>query len=134
LQGKGYKVRFDSTAIAWTEAPNSFAGLARQRFRWAYGTLQCLWKYRDVTFNPRYGALGLIALPQVWMFQIILSALAPLGDLSFIWQIITALMNYLQHGAEFNSANVQKIAIYYCIFMVVDLLAAMVGFVMEKRE
>ncbi|HEX4294302.1 MAG TPA: glycosyltransferase [Rhizomicrobium sp.] len=134
VQRAGFGVLFDSSAIARTEAPATFRGLARQRFRWAYGTLQCLWKYRDVTFNPRYGALGLIALPQVWMFQIILSALAPLVDLSFIWQIFTALMNYLQHGAEFNSANVQKIAIYYCIFMVVDLLAAMVGFMMEKRE
>jgi cellulose synthase/poly-beta-1,6-N-acetylglucosamine synthase-like glycosyltransferase/peptidoglycan/xylan/chitin deacetylase (PgdA/CDA1 family) len=134
VQRAGFRVRFDSTAIARTEAPATFRGLARQRFRWAYGTLQCLWKYRDVTFNPRYGALGLIALPQVWIFQIILSALAPLVDLSFIWQIFTALMNYLQHGAEFNSANVQKIGIYYCIFLVVDLLAAMVGFLMEKRE
>ncbi|MGB8363691.1 MAG: glycosyltransferase, partial [Rhizomicrobium sp.] len=51
LQSKGYRVRFDSTAVAWTEAPNTFAGLARQRFRWAYGTLQCLWKYRRITFN-----------------------------------------------------------------------------------
>jgi hypothetical protein len=87
-----------------------------------------------MTFNPRYGALGLIALPQVWLFQIILSALAPLVDLLFLWQILAALMNYLQHGAEFNSANLQKIVIYYCVFMVVDLLAATIGFLMEKRE
>ncbi len=134
VQRAGYRVLFDSTAIARTEAPATFRGLARQRFRWAYGTLQCLWKYRDVTFNPRYGALGLIALPQVWLFQIALSALAPLVDVLFVWQVLGALMNYLQHGAEFNSANVTKIAIYYCVFMVVDLLAAMVGFAMEKRE
>src|SRR3989440_920464 len=35
-------------AIAWTEAPESVRTLARQRFRWAYGTLQCLWKHRDM--------------------------------------------------------------------------------------
>lgn len=134
VQRVGFHVLFDSTAIARTEAPATFRGLARQRFRWAYGTLQCLWKYRDVTGNPRYGALGLIALPQVWLFQIALSALAPLVDLLFIWQVIGAALNYLQHGAEFNSANVTKIGIYYCVFMVVDLLAAMVGFLMETRE
>ena len=44
---------FDSSAIAWTEAPATVSGLAKQRFRWAYGTLQCLWKYRRITFNPR---------------------------------------------------------------------------------
>ena len=58
LQKAGYRVRFDSSAVAYTEAPSTFRGLAKQRFRWAYGTLQCLWKYRDLTFNPRYGALG----------------------------------------------------------------------------
>jgi len=134
VQRAGHRVLFDATAIARTEAPATFRGLARQRFRWAYGTLQCLWKYRDVTFNPRYGALGMIALPQVWLFQIALSALAPLVDFMFLWQVLTALLNYLQHGAEFNSANVQKIGIYYCVFVAVDLLAAAVGFLMEKRE
>ena len=134
VQRAGFSALFDSTAVARTEAPATVRGLARQRFRWAYGTLQCLWKYRDVTFNPRYGALGMVALPQVWLFQIALSAIAPLVDLSFIWQVFGASMNYMQHGAEFNSANVQKIAVYYCVFMVVDLLAAMVGFLMEKRE
>mgnify|MGYP001546769890 CR=1 FL=1 len=134
VQRAGFTVLFDSTAIARTEAPATFRGLARQRFRWAYGTLQCLWKYRDMTFNPRYGALGMIALPQVWLFQIALSAVAPLVDMSFLWQIFGAAMNYAQHGAEFNAANVRKIAIYYCIFMVVDLLAAAIGFFMEKRE
>ena len=134
LQGRGYSVRFDSTAIAWTEAPNSFAGLARQRFRWAYGTLQCLWKYRGFTFNPRYGALGMIALPQVWLFQIILTALAPLADLLLVWQLIGQGIAYLQHGAEFSNDNLEIVGVYYAIFMVVDLTAALIGFLMERRE
>ena len=46
----------------------------KQRFRWAFGTLQCLWKHADVTLRPRYGALGLVALPQAWLFQILLGA------------------------------------------------------------
>ncbi len=134
LQSKGYSVRFDSTAVAWTEAPNSFAGLARQRFRWAYGTLQCLWKYRSITFNPRYRALGMIALPQVWLFQIILTALAPLADLLLVWQLIGQALAYLQHGAEFSNDSLVIVGIYYAVFMVVDLTAALVGFLMERRE
>ena len=35
--------------------------LAKQRFRWAYGTLQCLWKYRGITFSPSHGELGMVA-------------------------------------------------------------------------
>jgi cellulose synthase/poly-beta-1,6-N-acetylglucosamine synthase-like glycosyltransferase/peptidoglycan/xylan/chitin deacetylase (PgdA/CDA1 family) len=134
IQVKGYRVRFDSTAVAWTEAPTTFTGLARQRFRWAFGTLQCLWKYRALTFNPRYGALGLIALPQVWLFQIALTALAPLADLLLIWQLITQWIAYAQHGPEFSNADLITVGIYYLVFVVVDLLAAAFGFLMERRE
>src|SRR5882724_8391831 len=68
-------------AIGWTEAPESVRTLARQRFRWAYGTLQCLWKHRDMIFNWNYRALGWFSLPSVWFFQIILVAVTPVVDL-----------------------------------------------------
>jgi cellulose synthase/poly-beta-1,6-N-acetylglucosamine synthase-like glycosyltransferase len=71
-------------AIAWTEAPETFATLARQRFRWAYGTLQCLWKHRDMVFNWKYRALGWFSLPSIWFFQIILVAITPAVDLFLI--------------------------------------------------
>ncbi|MGC9953779.1 MAG: glycosyltransferase [Rhizomicrobium sp.] len=134
LQRAGYKVHFDSSAVAWTEAPATVRGLAKQRFRWAYGTLQCLWKYHAMTFNPRYGALGLVALPQVWLFQILLTALAPIADLLLVWQLLTQWLAYTQHGAEFSNDNLYTVGIYYCVFMVVDLAAAVFGFLMEKRE
>jgi len=35
----GYKIGYEEAAIAWTEAPDRLRTLARQRFRWAYGTL-----------------------------------------------------------------------------------------------
>jgi cellulose synthase/poly-beta-1,6-N-acetylglucosamine synthase-like glycosyltransferase/peptidoglycan/xylan/chitin deacetylase (PgdA/CDA1 family) len=134
LQKAGYRVRFDSSAIAYTEAPSTFRGLAKQRFRWAYGTLQCLWKYRGLTFNPRYGALGLVALPQVWLFQILLTALAPLADLMLFWQLFSQWIAYLQHGSEFSNADLVTVAIYYGVFTLVDLSAAILGFLMERRE
>jgi cellulose synthase/poly-beta-1,6-N-acetylglucosamine synthase-like glycosyltransferase/peptidoglycan/xylan/chitin deacetylase (PgdA/CDA1 family) len=134
IQTRGYRVHFDSTAIAWTEAPATVSGLAKQRFRWAYGTLQCLWKYRRITFNANYGELGLVALPQVWLFQILLTTLAPVADLLLLWQLVSEYLNYLQGPNQYSGSNLKIIAIYYAVFIVVDLLAAMVGFVMEKGE
>jgi cellulose synthase/poly-beta-1,6-N-acetylglucosamine synthase-like glycosyltransferase/peptidoglycan/xylan/chitin deacetylase (PgdA/CDA1 family) len=134
VQRAGYEVKFDSSAIAWTEAPASVRGLAKQRFRWAFGTLQCLWKYRSMTFNPRYGTLGTIALPQVWVFQILLTAFAPLADLLLLWQLAWQGLAYLEHGAEFQNTDLITVGIYYVVFVVVDLLAAIFGFLMEKRE
>lgn len=134
MQKAGYRVKFDSSAVAWTEAPTTVRGLAKQRFRWAYGTLQCLWKYRTLTFDVRYGSLGTIALPQVWLFQIALTALAPLADFLLIWQLAWQGVAYLEHGAEFTNGDLITVGIYYVVFVVVDLLAAIAGFLMEKRE
>ncbi len=134
IQKARYEVLFDASAIAWTEAPATIRGFAKQRFRWAFGTLQCLWKYRSLTFNPRYGWLGFVALPQAWMFQILLTALAPVADLMLIWQLFGQWVAYMEHGAEFSNANLATVGIYYVVFMVVDLLAAMCGFLLERRE
>jgi peptidoglycan-N-acetylglucosamine deacetylase len=134
MQKAGYRVVFDSSAIAWTEAPSTVRGLAKQRFRWAYGTLQCLWKYRSLTFDARYGALGAVALPQVWLFQIILTTLAPFADLLLLWQLVWQGLAYLEHGAEFSNGDLVTVGIYYVVFVVVDLLAAVFGFLMEKGE
>jgi len=134
IQTLGYRVYFDSTAIAWTEAPATVRGLAKQRFRWAYGTLQCLWKYRRITFNPAYEELGLVALPQVWLFQILLTTLAPVADLLLLWQLIGEYINYAQHVGTYTGDNLRIVVIYYLIFIVVDVLAAVVGFVLETGE
>ena len=134
LQEAGYTALFDSSAVAWTEAPDTLRGLARQRFRWAYGTLQCLWKHRRATFNPRYGALGMVALPQVWLFQILFSVVSPLVDLLMVWQLFSTGLDYLQHRHQFNPDNLIKMGIFYAVFMVVDLAAGVLAFAMEKRE
>ncbi|MBN9544021.1 MAG: glycosyltransferase [Alphaproteobacteria bacterium] len=134
IQTKGYRAIFDPTAIAWTEAPATFRGLGKQRFRWSFGTLQCLWKYRRITFNPRYGELGMVALPQVWLFQIILTTLAPVADLLVVWQLVGQWIAYKQHGSEFTDTDLKVMGIYYIIFIVVDLMAAMVGFMIDRRE
>ncbi|MFC5526212.1 glycosyltransferase [Rhodanobacter ginsengisoli] len=134
VQKAGYHTLFDSEAIAWTEAPDTARGLARQRFRWAYGTLQCLWKHRDATFRPRYGALGMIALPQVWLFQILFSVVSPLVDLVLVWQIVATGLDYLQHRGQFNDENLLKMLVFYAAFMAVDLAAAALAFAMEKKE
>jgi cellulose synthase/poly-beta-1,6-N-acetylglucosamine synthase-like glycosyltransferase len=81
LHKRRQRVVYVPDAIAWTEAPESVRTLARQRFRWAYGTLQCLWKHRDMLFNWNYRGLGWFSLPSIWFFQIILVAVTPMVDL-----------------------------------------------------
>jgi len=130
----GYKVLYDSTAIGWTEAPDTVKGLIKQRFRWAFGTLQCLWKHRRVTLRPRYGSLGLLAMPQTWLFQFALTVIAPLVDLALVCQIAVASLQLLQHQDQYDPDSLRKVLIYYLVFVLIDLGSAILALVMERRE
>jgi len=87
LHRLGWKVVFSSKAFADTEVPESVKALVSQRFRWAFGTLQCLWKHGDLTFNPGSAWLGWFALPSVWVFQMGVVALTPVLDLIVLWSL-----------------------------------------------
>lgn len=130
----GYKIGYEEDAIAWTEAPDMVRGLAKQRFRWSFGTLQCVWKHRDALFRPKYGALGFIALPNVLIFQILFPLISPVMDLLFIWTFISAILERLEHPAEYAITNLGHVMFYYALFLAVDWSAAIFAFVMEKRE
>ncbi len=130
----GYRIAFAENATAWTEAPDTFRGLAKQRFRWSFGTLQCMWKHRSALFNPKYGALGFVAMPTVWIFQILFPLVSPLMDLLFVWTIFNYIIQRLEHPKEYLVSNVSLVVTFYIFFLVVDTLAASVGFLFERRE
>src|SRR5262249_34118698 len=84
----GWRVSYEERAIAWTEAPETPGALIRQRFRWTFGTLQTFWKHTNTLFRPRYGTLGWIALPNIFVFQLVLPLISPIIDLLFLGSII----------------------------------------------
>ncbi|MES2124778.1 MAG: glycosyltransferase [Gemmatimonadota bacterium] len=131
---RGHRVAYASSAVAWTEAPDTLATLARQRFRWAFGTLQCAWKHRDLLFRPSAGTLGLVALPNVWIFQLLFAVIAPLADLLFLWSLASIALTQRSHGSTYALASLEHVVSWYAIFLVVDWLAAVLAFVMEPEE
>jgi len=130
----GYQIGYEEAAIGWTEAPASLRMLARQRFRWAYGTLQCLWKHRDALFRPRYGALGFIAMPNVWTFQVLFPLISPIMDLILVYTLCSNLLDWLQQPTGYRFANLQQVLFYYALFLAVDWCAACFAFALERKE
>ncbi len=80
-----YEIPFIPDPVAWTEVPESLRVLARQRGRWQRGLVAAMWQYRGMLFNPRYGRVGLIAVP----FYALGEMLAPLVEV-FGYVIIVA--------------------------------------------
>lgn len=63
------RITFFPDPICWTEAPASMEVLSRQRDRWQRGLGEVLFKHRKMAFNPRYGRIGMVAVPYYWIFE-----------------------------------------------------------------
>lgn len=114
----GFKVCYASRGVAWTEAPETIKAFARQRFRWAFGTLQCLWKHREMLFAVKYKALGWFSLPSAWFFNILLVALGPVIDGILLFSLLMSPANSVLY-------------FYFLVFLCADLLLAAVACLIE---
>ena len=87
-----YRIEFVPDPVCWTEVPSDFRSLARQRARWHKGLLDVLWPNRDMLFRPRYGRVGCLALPYLWLFEL----LAPVIEMAgFITVLLAAVFGAL---------------------------------------
>ena len=134
LRKRGWRIAYAEHAIAWTEAPDSFRTLVKQRFRWSFGTMQCAWKHRATLLRRRFGTLGMIAMPNTWIFQLLFTAISPLADLIFVASVLSVFMTYLAHGATFAWQSGTQLVAMYLIFLTMDWIAAVIAFLLEPGE
>jgi cellulose synthase/poly-beta-1,6-N-acetylglucosamine synthase-like glycosyltransferase len=85
-RGETYRIQFVPDPVCWTEVPFDWRSLARQRMRWQKGLLDVLWPNRDMLFRPRYGRIGMLALPYLWIFELF----APVIEIGGILTIVLA--------------------------------------------
>jgi peptidoglycan-N-acetylglucosamine deacetylase len=112
----GGRIVYEPRAIGRTEAPETVSGLLKQRFRWTYGTYQCLYKHRKVFFH---GTLGWIGLPNMVVFQVLFAAISPIGDLVMILSLFRG-----DYGA---------FAAGYIAFLLMDVCGSLLAFVLDGK-
>ncbi len=101
----GWRVVYEESARAWTEAPSSLRELWRQRHRWCYGTMQSMWKHRGA-LRERNG-LGRFGLPYLLLFQVLLPLLAPAIDLFSLYGLV--FLDPLPVAASWLAFNVVQV-------------------------
>jgi cellulose synthase/poly-beta-1,6-N-acetylglucosamine synthase-like glycosyltransferase len=138
MRRAGWRIANESRALGYTEAPDSMSALLRQRFRWTYGTLQCLWKHRDAL--GRHGWFGRVVLPGLWVFQIGYQALSPIIDVQIAWTLWMVGRSY------FSSALLTRdwqplpqamesftgIATLFVFFFLLELAGAAVAYRLDR--
>ena len=112
----GGRVVYEPEAIARTEAPESLSAFLKQRFRWTYGTYQCLWKHKRA-FGK--GPLGWVGLPNIVLFQILFPTLSPIGDAVMVFSIIRGDWRAFLAG--------------YLAFLAMDMCASLLAFFLDKK-
>jgi cellulose synthase/poly-beta-1,6-N-acetylglucosamine synthase-like glycosyltransferase len=85
-QRADYHIQFVPDPMCWTEAPSDLKSLGRQRARWQKGLLDVLWINRDMLFRRRYGRIGWLAFPYLWLFEL----MAPIIEIGGIATIVLA--------------------------------------------
>src|SRR5258708_21626561 len=133
----GWRVSYDEDAIAWSQAPEKPSQLIRQRFRWTFGTLQSFWKHGDTLLRPKYGTLGWIALPNIFVFQLVLPLISPVIDMMFfgsllLWGLGQFRVTRLPQLS--TTSDVEKSVFFFLGFLLIDILTCMLAFALERKE
>ena len=134
IQRAGWRVGYDTDAVAWTEAPETFRALARQRFRWAFGTLQCLWKHQSLLRQGRPAGLAWVGLPQAWLFQIGFALISPIIDLALLISFVSTFIRVQQHGWAQTQSDVLRMALFWVAFTAIDVACGWVAYRLDDRE
>lgn len=64
------RIEFVPDPVCWTEAPEKMKYLQMQRSRWHRGLLDSVWKHKKMTFNPKYGSVGMFSFPYYWIVEL----------------------------------------------------------------
>lgn len=127
----GYRVVYEPAAVSVTEAPVTLAAFMRQRLRWTFGMMQTAWKHRRAAREGH--AVGLIAIPDLWLFGVVLALLAPLADLVF-YGVLADLLVDIALGRPMLVAPMSALILAgYLLLPLIDVVAALIAFGYERK-
>jgi peptidoglycan-N-acetylglucosamine deacetylase len=132
LLEQGLRVEYEDRSLAFTEAPVNARGLMRQRFRWSFGILQAVWKHKAAF--ARNKAMGLFALPNIVIFQMLLPLVSPFIDLMFLAGVVNFLIDRHYHPEAASSDSLMKLVVYFVGFLVIDFVTSSIAFSLERRH
>ncbi len=93
IEKKKYKVAFIPDPLCWTEVPETYQIMSRQRNRWTRGAIDTIKKHRNLFFNPKYGLMGMVSFPYWVFFEWLAPMFEAIGLIYFLTLGIFGLIN-----------------------------------------
>ncbi len=119
-QKRPYKITFVSEPVCWTEVPETIAALRRQRKRWSRGLVDTLSTNKSLLLNPKYGTLGLLALPYFVLFEV----LGPIVELAGFVFLIAAL--------ALHFVNIYFAGLFFAVAILYGILLSILSLLVEE--
>ncbi len=112
-QGGNYRIGFVPEPTCWTQVPSTVHALARQRARWQKGLLDVLWPNRDMLFRRRFGLMGSVVLPYLWIFELLAPVIEVVGYSTILIAALAGMLSrtFLVQFAIFGYAFATMISI-----------------------
>jgi poly-beta-1,6 N-acetyl-D-glucosamine synthase len=117
----GWHIAYEERAIAYTEAPERFLELIKQRYRWTRGILQALRKRGSWLGAPRRGMA-------VW-----LSLLVMLFE-AIVWPAMNIVGNLLFTLAALSAGVASGVFYWWALLTMLDVAAALYAVGMEGED
>jgi poly-beta-1,6-N-acetyl-D-glucosamine synthase len=121
LVAAGWKVVYEDTAIAWTQAPETWLDLIQQRYRWTRGILQSLKKRKGLFVRP---------FPD---FPLWLSVLE-MGFEAVLWPILNVYAHLFFALVALLFGAGELLLYWWILLTLLDLVAAFVSVSMEEES
>jgi cellulose synthase/poly-beta-1,6-N-acetylglucosamine synthase-like glycosyltransferase len=117
----GWHVVYEERAIAYTEAPETYLDLIKQRYRWTRGILQALRKRGAWLVAPRRGVAVWISIV-VMLFEAVL------------WPAMNVLGNLLFTVAALSAGVAGGVFYWWILLTMLDVAAALYAVGMEGED
>ena len=114
-----YRIWFIPDPVCWTMAPTQWKKVASQRDRWQRGMIESLRSHERMLFNPRYGVVGLFAMPFYFFFEM----LGPVVELSGYAVIVLAQV--------FGFLGLRFLWLFLSVAVVYGVIVSLLGIALE---
>lgn len=117
----GWKVKYEPRAVSYTEAPEKFLQLLKQRYRWTRGILQAIRKHKKYIYNPTLNFNNTLILWSMFYESLVWPAMNIFANLFFI---VVGLFFHMSALVVF----------WWIGIMALDMMAAIYCLAVEKEE
>ena len=120
LTGRRYRICYVPDPLCWTEAPESFAQLRKQRVRWQRGMMESLYQNRSLLGSWQGGAVGLLAMP----FALVIEGFGPVFELFGACYVIV--------GGILGFVTLKFVAVFFVLSVSVGLMFSSFSILVEE--